>query len=435
MFFADFSENYVRPVFKLTILGNRCIYSYYTTLLDNSNPYLKEQQYGMTAYYIGTPNSWLPFEDSSYNSVGVQKCEVLFYPLTPQKLFKQSSKSRFKPNFWSMCMEQLVTTYDPTYIDKKDMVLRRLATQRIKNVDPHTIDISRKKSFEKIIEQDFKDKFNYIEYAGQQILESAYTDNKKELSPIIRDMIVQFYNNHFKSMLFNTVIQDNEINDKFEILVGYSESQTKRLEKGKYDKDKKAFTGEIIEEFPEKLYFFKKSIFVEININPNKKLGMTGGSIQDGGMFNILKGIMGSKSNSNKKKIEDIKPKDKIKAKIELAVNKNKNNVDIINVNGHEHTILLEQSSGDKYKIKIYKKEKGKVYNSKDLLKETDDFVILNFTNGTVDKKKIEKWKKQFAMLSDYPEKYKLINLLQKISKDTYNKPVKKKRRLISFFS
>ena len=130
-----------------------------------------------------------------------------------------------------------------------------------------------------------------------------------------------------------------------------------------------------------------------------------------------------------------MKSKDRIKAKIELAVNKNKNNVDIINVNGHEHTILLEPSSGDKYKIKIYKKEKGKVYNSKDLLKETDDFVFLNFTNGTVDKKKIEKWEKQFAMLSDYPEKYKLINLLQKISKDTYNKPVKKKRRLISFLS
>lgn len=231
MYFADFNNNYIKPIFKISVQGNRCIYQYYTTLLNNSNPYLKEEQYGQTAYYIGDRDRWLPYEDASYSDVGIQKCEILFYPLTPIKMFSQNFGTEFKPFFWSMCMEQVITSYEKSYLSNQDRILQKLFSRKIDGVDPNVVNVSLKKTYDKIFDHDsnYTNKFSYIHYVSQQLLESAYTENKKELSTTIRDMIIQFYNVNSNYSAFQTWIREEDINNKFEILIGYSASSIENI--------------------------------------------------------------------------------------------------------------------------------------------------------------------------------------------------------------
>jgi len=302
-----------------------------------------------------------------------------------------------------MCLEQIIRTYDEDYLDKKDKVLQNLFTKTIKNVNPSVLNVTKKKTYERIHDNSrkYKNKFSYIHYVSQQILESAYTENKKEISPIIRDMIVQFYNEYINP---SDKINFDNLENKYEILVGYDQD-TRRL------------------------YIFKKKTFVQLLL----PLEQTGG-----GMFDVFTNIFSSKKSPTIVTAKTIKDtKDNTKEYLNEVEDRKpgENTVNIIDLSKSNYKIELDKSSdksSDKFEITISTKTKS----PQEILK-TKPFKILNFRDGKTDSTKIKKWQDQFKLLSHDIRRYDLLSLLQKISVDKSkieNMSTKKKKKR-KFFS
>ena len=297
-----------------------------------------------------------------------------------------------------MCLEQIIRTYDEDYLDKKDKVLQNLFTKTIKNVNPSVLNVTKKKTYERIHDNSrkYKNKFSYIHYVSQQILESAYTENKKEISPIIRDMIVQFYNEYINP---SDKINFDNLENKYEILVGYDEPSRR-------------------------LYIFKKKTFVQLLL-PLEQAG--------GGMFDVFTNIFSSKKSPAKETAKIIKDtKDTEKYLDEVKERKpGENTVNIIDLSKSNYKIVLAESS-DKFEITIITNTK-----TPQVILKTRPFKILNFRDGQTDSTKIKKWQDQFNLLSSDIRRYDLLSLLQKISVDKSkieNMSTKKKKKR-KFFS
>ena len=288
-YFADYNNKLVRPIFKIVIRGNRCIYYYVTTLIDNSNPSKKEEFYGMTPYYILNQETWLPWEPYSYSqSSGVYSLEFLLYPIKLNKLFKiikSKNMDTLSTSFWKTCIQNFIK-----HSNKKNEIsllnknqeniikLENILNGKILNIDLNLVDACKKKSLPKIFDSQemeylhsatvkdaeyIKNLKNMHYNLFKDILESIYTEGKENLFDLLKKNIFDYIISYKDKSLIQT-------------LQSIGSQPNKIKENLSTEKIKKIFSSKFLNPFPvttayneefEKVLLINESIIAIIFIN------------------------------------------------------------------------------------------------------------------------------------------------------------------------